>query len=563
MRVNWADPAVQHQYEDMVAVLLQLLHPDALHIEGAGGDEGRDVVRHTDSGLVIYECKRFTDRLTDTRKAQIRRSLKTAASHDPLEWHLVVPINPTPGDEKFFARLQKQYRFPIFWEGRTWLDAQMSRHPAVYRYFIQEAKEEVLELLKDLPIAVDMMESADDALSRLERLHHRLNELDIHYEYSLSTGLASQEPPSDRTVLSVHRGDIRIDIVPRYRGALIARPISGAFTVSFETEDAHLREAFTAALDFGDAVELPPHTVQDWSIDAPGGLGADFTGGSLRMEGLTHARSEPLPVEARVLTPDGNLVQGIELTMTRHRQGNKGGTLYGGDSSNQLQLALRYNVDAGTATLDFAYRPVPLPPAAIRPVATFLAAFKVGYLVELAIGSPPISAMVATLGPDQRVVPAWFADVASAFEDVQQRVRTTFDVPADLTEREAHEVLELAEELSPAGRRFTWKDATMTIRHAPQDSGLEQLLSASGSVLMIERDLSWEFRTRTYDLGIQRVIFEHAVVDDPECVRSHLSSVGESSVRLLPGRTPYAVARLLDSDDSTLIPDALDTLEAD
>lgn len=552
MRINWGDAAVQHQYEDLVAVLLQLLNPDAVHIEGAGGDEGRDVILKTASGLVIFECKRFADRLTDTRKDQIRRSLKRAASHEPVEWHLVVPINPTPAEERFFRRLQKKYEFPIFWRGRTWLDAQMANHPVVARYFLEGAKEELLELLKDLPIATQQMKSAADAVPRLEQLHRRLNELDIHYEYALSTGGAAEEPAPDRAVLSVHAGAARIDVIPRYRGALDARPIHGAFTVTFGTEDADVRDAFLRAMDFGDAVELPPRTVESFTLDAPGGLGGDLSDGGLRIEGLTQGRSKPLPVQARVLSADGTLLQALALSMTGHRRGSKGGTLYGGDSTNQLQAELRYNGQAGTATMNLAYRPRPLPPAAVRPVAAFLAAFEDGDRLELAVGSPPRRAFGTELAPARPSWPTWFLDLAAAFEKLQQRVRATFDMPSDLTEYEAREVLELAEELDPAGRRYTWTELNLTVRELPDRQGLDLLLSDTGGALMVLRDLAWEFRGQLYELGLQRLVFEHIIVDDLGDVRERLAARGETPVRLIPGRSADGVARLLEPDDPSL-----------
>ncbi|QBI20221.1 hypothetical protein ER308_12020 [Egibacter rhizosphaerae] len=559
MRIDWKDPAVQHQYEDMVAVLLQILHPDAVHIEGSGGDGGRDIVRKTDRGLVIFECKRFADRLTDGRKDQIRRSLRKAAEHEPVEWNLVVPVNSTPAEEKFFERLQRKYDFPLHWLGRSWLDAQMASRPVVQRYFLEGAREELHQLLQDLPFAVDQMQSAADALPRIERIHTRLNELDVHYQYFLSTGSGMPHRASKQTVLSVHRGDVRLDVVPRHRGALASRPINGRFTVSFTAGDADIQEAFLRAIHFGEDVELPPSTVEGMTLDAPGGLGGDLSGGALRLEGVIHQRPEPLPLRVRVLSAEGQLVQELPLNMSRHRQGTRGGTLYGADSTDQLQVELHYDRQAGTGTMNFSYRPNPLPPSAVVPVAAFLGSFEEGHRLELVIGSSSRAAFGTDLGPNPELLPAWFADLTSALDRLQRRARSIFDLPTDLTEPEMREIFELDEELSPSGRRFTWTELTMTVKGSTSDPGLERLLSPEGGTLLVVRDLAWEFRGQTYNLGPQRVIFEHVVVDDLDGARQRLTASRRTQVRLVPGGSEDAIARLVDPQDPARTQNAGDT----
>ncbi len=51
-RVHW-ESLSRETYEDMVAVLISRLHPDAQRIDGSGGDGGRDVQIPADDGLVI------------------------------------------------------------------------------------------------------------------------------------------------------------------------------------------------------------------------------------------------------------------------------------------------------------------------------------------------------------------------------------------------------------------------------------------------------------------------------------------------------------------------------
>ena len=95
-RVDWQ--AAAPVYEDMVGVLIGHLHPTSQKIDGSGGDGGRDVIVQTDAGMVIYELKSFTGRVDQSRRKQVKRSLTTATEQKPVEWNLVVPIDPTPGE---------------------------------------------------------------------------------------------------------------------------------------------------------------------------------------------------------------------------------------------------------------------------------------------------------------------------------------------------------------------------------------------------------------------------------------------------------------------------------
>lgn len=101
MSIKW-DEFDPGGYEDMVSVLLNRLHPNAQRIDGKGGDGGRDVqIACGQDGQVIeaFELKSFTGRMNSSRRKQVARSLKRAATLAPSRWSLVVPIDPTPGGE--------------------------------------------------------------------------------------------------------------------------------------------------------------------------------------------------------------------------------------------------------------------------------------------------------------------------------------------------------------------------------------------------------------------------------------------------------------------------------
>src|SRR5438128_9458802 len=102
-RVRWEDLS-SGTFEDMTAVLISILHPQAERIDGAGGDGGRDVQIPSPTGIIAFELKSFTGRLGEAkgRRKQVVASLKRARALKLKSWTLVVPIDHTPGELKWF-----------------------------------------------------------------------------------------------------------------------------------------------------------------------------------------------------------------------------------------------------------------------------------------------------------------------------------------------------------------------------------------------------------------------------------------------------------------------------
>ena len=177
MSIRWDDFEPQG-YEDMVSVLLSRLHPDAQRIDGKGGDGGRDVqiVSGQDGQITdAFELKFFTGRMMSGQRKQVERSLKRATALGPAQWTLVVPIDPTPAEEKWFRQLGTGYCFPTRWYGKTWLDENMSAFPDIRRYFFEGAEAEVVRLLLELREEQAMVTSVPDVVGRAQTLRKRLN----------------------------------------------------------------------------------------------------------------------------------------------------------------------------------------------------------------------------------------------------------------------------------------------------------------------------------------------------------------------------------------------------
>ena len=76
--------------------------------------------------------------------------MERVAELNPAKWTLVVPIDPNPAELKWFDGLRAKYGFPLDWCGKTWLDEKMAACPEIQRYFLEGAKDEVYELLREL-----------------------------------------------------------------------------------------------------------------------------------------------------------------------------------------------------------------------------------------------------------------------------------------------------------------------------------------------------------------------------------------------------------------------------
>ena len=158
--------------EQMAAVLLSLDNPDVQRIDGRGGDGGRDAQFRRPGGVDFYEIKSFADRIDARRgrRAQVERSLERSALRSPLSWTLVVPVDPTDGEEAWFDDLRSRYSFPLRWWGLTWLDSRLSKHPEVGSYYVADERDAVLRLMREHEVMNAAALDVPAALARLDAL---------------------------------------------------------------------------------------------------------------------------------------------------------------------------------------------------------------------------------------------------------------------------------------------------------------------------------------------------------------------------------------------------------
>ena len=540
MKVRW-DELEPRGYEDMVSVLLSRLHSDAQRIDGSGGDGGRDVqIVSTQGDQIVYafELKSMTGRMTPVRRKQVARSLSRAAALGPKQWTLVVPIDPTPSEWHWFQQLGGKYSFPTRWFGKTWLDEKMSAFPDIRRYFIEGASDEVVRRLRELQNEHAIVTDIHDAVARMRTLRERLNEIDPHYRYEISTGTgATNKWPMD-VVFAVGFAGVRVDAYPKYEGAVKDRPI----TINAEVVIGPDNEAIQNALDYGLDVKIPPHLIDRLRVDAPSGLGGSFTGGEIDLFSTNKGLSEMITVALDIQDGD-NLLASCPIHLNEQTTGLKGSIVRGTDSSGWLKTRVTIDFTTGDFTVHFRLAPKPILPSSLVPLCRWLTALYPPH--DLVIRWPGISEIRSSIR-DLSLVDEGFSRVVEALTYLQDTSGIYREVgPSSILEG-GEEIVRAATLLKGESIDFTWE--SFNLNFSGWGPELDGLLKGIPQQIIIERDCQLELEEVTIPIGRVRTQISSARLADPEGIQRDLSSGLVPELRLVPG----------DSDEgrSVLVPQA-------
>ena len=527
MSIRW-DEFEPQKYEDMVSVLLSRLHPDAQRIDGKGGDGGRDVqIVDGQEGLIshAFELKSFTGRMTSARRQQVVRSLKRVAALGPARWTLVVPIDPTPGEERWFRELGASYCFPIFWHGKTWLDEKISLFSDIRRYFVEGAKDEVYRLLLEIREEQATITDVHDAVGRLRTLRERLNEIDPYYSYEMATVPAGANSwPSD-VVFAVRVGDVRVDVYPKYSGAVNDRPVTMSVMVAFGPEDLVIQDS----LGYGLGGTIPQRMISSVTIDAPLGLGGSFSKAELDIFPINSKLEEPVTIALDIMDGD-KLIASCPVYLTERTGGPKGFIFSGTDSTGWLVTRLKVSVVDGEVEAGFRLNPKPAMPAALVPLLRWLDACQ-----------PPCSVRIRWR-EDFEIhgevnTPIWadgmLGRVVEAFAYLQDRSGIYWEMPSSLSGEEAQEIVTVVALMKGGNIAFEWKSFNLSLdQWGPE---LRELVSGGARQFMYQHETSLKIGGVEIPVGLIRTHIPSARLADPESVQRDLASGLVPSLRLVPG----------------------------
>jgi hypothetical protein len=538
VRVRWEDLERTPLYEDMVSVLLSRLHPDAERIDGIGGDGGRDVQLRTPPRLDLFELKSFTGRLTarnPNRRRQVEESLRTAAGLQPDSWSLVVPIDHNPSELEWFDGLRREYPFPLTWHGRTWLDDQMAAFPDIHRYYIEDARDEVLELLRELNAEQGGLGGgATDAIARLDRLRTRLNELDPQYRFELMPGpaeiaMGAFPGAAMYTQRQSEHGPVTIAVISKYRDALRDRPILIRVDLRFpDTEIGQEAAArFSAFLDYGDAAIVDEGNVQEIDVEAPGGLGGTLGRGRL-LVGPVPADGFQLDARFRVFNEVGSQLASLPVRFTTGYGGQRGRTIAGQDATGVLHISVRFDETTRQVKVDVRVRPARgLLPASLLPPLRLAHALRSPNTVTVTVAEgdlwPPIPM------PDLNLVPSEYLELVEQLARVQAETNTPFPLPDEIDAEDVamlHRLVRLFD-----GEALALRVDSMSFTLKPGARRLGQ--NEQEGSLALQDEFSQPLMGEEIPLGLCNVVicparFEEDAIPDPALALGHMQ------VRLIP-----------------------------
>jgi hypothetical protein len=466
--VPW-ETVPQETYDDMVAVLLNILHPEAERLDGRGGDGGRDVQLRQDGRLELFELKSFTGRLgrDGGRRSQVERSLKKAAVHQPDSWTLVVPIDHTDGELAWFDKLRSRFAFPLIWRGRTWLDGQMATHPAIVRYYLEGGDSRVVRVLLELQREqADLTGGLPEALGRLEVLRQHIDELSPHY----------------RLDISITGDTIAVQLHPRYRGAERDHPIliTGGFQFPDTPTGREAAQRLERALDYGDQVVIEPEHVRELRVDLPGQLGEGITNPQIIMGPAVEDPPFRLDGRAVITDPAGALLGSLPLRFTRRRTGRRGGVFTGQDITGILRLEVLVDTTTHNGKMDFQIgEPAEeLLPGALLPTLRVLQHFHAPNRLDLQLGGAQALKQPRPL-PELEAVSGAFLSLVEDLEQVQAHARIVFPLPKELSRQDIAAIRRAARLVAgdrvPVGRGtanaiMAFKDPTVFEQQLVDDS---------------------------------------------------------------------------------------------
>ncbi|WP_192379149.1 hypothetical protein [Rhodococcus rhodochrous] len=545
---------VPHLFEDMVSVLLSTLHPNARRIDGSGGDGGRDVQILEDGELHIFECKSFTGRIapkSPNRRSQVEKSLKTAMAHQPDSWTLIVPIDPTPDEEKWFNGLKEKFGIecPMYWLGRDWLDRQMGNHPAIKRYFVDGVNDEVVRLLRE--ISKEQAALDGDLIGGLERLQNlatRINELDPYYRIDISiTG--------DQTSVS-H--------TPRWKGAEEESPIS--FGIKFKFPDTELgrleSEKFRNSIERGEAVTVDSQYVT--ITHASGAIGiSDILGKSAKIAiGSTRAPIEQ-ELHGRIVIygPTGQRKSSLPVRFTQRQLGSRVSSIHGQDKTGSIHISAelvesefnhgsKYNVKVIFEPVDGLY------PHDLLIVYRFASHLCNPNRIQLELGdASPIGDPVAIEGTD--TFPDLPITLLEKLARIQAVANEPFSVSSTFTHDDAKQI-EIATHLLD-GEEINVRESREFIRPIPlewieEPEGKANLLSQLENQIQFLLPMSQQFEICGQKLFLGDGIYfcPNVKVDNLEELRSFLHGDKPAEpfmVHLSPTAGTPVTFRLLRDDD--------------
>ncbi|OZG64232.1 hypothetical protein BHAP_1399 [Bifidobacterium hapali] len=253
--------------ETLLAVFICKQRRDANRVRPASGDNGIDLqVKNDDGTYDVYQVKKFAHNLKTSQKSQIRKSLKSLNNYiretgfKVTNWYLVLPLDATPQNQKWFAEITDDLPYHCAWIGLSNIQAWATDMPEVYDYFHGNGMREVQKLVHEFIDAAHVDDLHDDGAlrSKFHSICDMLEDRDPNYAYTVNIASKFDEHsyfitrPNLVFSFIEKRPDgssITIDVIAKYKEATSFAGIT--FPVQFVPQNQEQRERLESFKKYG------------------------------------------------------------------------------------------------------------------------------------------------------------------------------------------------------------------------------------------------------------------------------------------------------------------------
>ncbi|NEC19104.1 hypothetical protein [Streptomyces parvus] len=542
------------QTENVVAVMLCREHPRAVRIRPSQGDGGIDVVEVTEDGWVVYQIKYFATNLDASQKNQVADSYNKVQAYAASQgariaaWHLVVPLDATKENRfAWFRTLTQGSDFPCEWMGLAQLNGLAAKYQDVIDYFLGNGLERVLTLQQQLFDLMGLQKSTDraldegrpallqaaDAIGGLEGLYQALNAHDPFYRYSFSVDQDRTMPQGEPMLVFASQtqdGDgpcITFRVFARYEQALRDHELGIKWAVSF-SEDRPVPQAFHEALTYGTPVTVSSTETASFNctLDLPGGLGGQFSEGTVRLGPAWQDEAPSRKMRLQLLDEAGQVLESLifEMEPTRRGLSGKGLSAFGRDASGVLEVqTLTVLEGKRQTTMRFSCNPLEgLPPDEVLPVVRFMARLHTAHSICAAAPYGPVHNKPMPFqgdpNSDMHVMAARAAAVAQALSVVQEYTTEQLVMP-DLLQTtlvEAARLQWIARLLRETTFSYQWSRAEMALPKEASPVPVTQGDVPERRTFYLPLTVALAGQERDLGLGTERIDFSSALVEAME-----------------------------------------------
>lgn len=540
--INWSVLQPQ-EFEDTVAVLICAVeHRDAFQYRPGRGDRGIDVKVPVDRAaggqFDVYQVKHFPGSLTSGRRNKVVESLQRAVDQFGERirtWHLVVPINPTPGDDEWFSRtLSPMAPFPCRWRPLNYIRGLVAQKPALVDYHLHGDRRQLEARLAAAQSLFELGQQSTSGIAsvgsfagQMAAVLRDISNDDEHFEYQVEIG-PHQPPPTDPRKYgfagqSIHfDGEqyVSITAYARFADAFRSRglPIEGA-KIAFRCKTSN-DQGVADFLDFGTGVTVSVDDLAEFDVRVPPMLGFSFDltpSAQLTIAPMPVADEFPHRFVKLESSPrdetDGEPIRTTYGQIDSVAPGRRGGSLSGRTLDGMIEFTIRMERPPQTgggmtfSTLSAAGKPISSIIGSIR-FARSLVDGRVLTLADIS-GSKPLTKMAILTGVPREDNDQWLTlleDLATI--DVRSTARLV--VPESYTKAEAEQVALAAQLLRE--ERVTINRPTITLTLIPEGRDVfEELLTHPGS-FVVDDDLIIRVGGRRVNLGRRRTVLPSATI---------------------------------------------------